>query len=221
MCKKLLSAVICLALVFGVFGTTAFAAAGGVRSVSFPEEFESLKMLCFNLDELNFDSGVYPAFIDITLNNGTVIKVENEMNEYGLNSGFAGSYAAGGAQHKVGAYYTDLSENKKVSFHVTVDGKDVYCEEAKYVYSISQLDLYVLMITLAKTMIRGGFSSPADTLEAMNAVTAEYKAYHSLVVSNKYLSVYILKDLLKFNLNYDIRNIKNIITGDFLKSLFK
>ena len=216
-CKKLLSAVLCLVFVFGIFGTSAFAAGSGIKSVSFPEEFQTCKMIVYDNENYDIDTGVYPASIDFTMNDGTVVSVNNEMNEYGFNAGFSGTLNANGAAHKVAAYYTDLKEDEKITFHITVDGAEVYCEEAKIVYANLFMDLLMFQGKVIRDIAAGGSFDILNLLKA----NQDFLAFRKLMSSqyNSGFSGYL--KLIEFNLNYDIRNIKNIISGQFLKELFK
>ncbi len=223
--RKSVSLVLCLALIFGVFGTAASAAgngiSGSIKSIAFPEEFQTCKMLCYRIDELNTDTGVYPAYIEFTVNNGSVIKVMNEMNEYGTGAGFAGDLNINGAAYKVAACYTDLKEGEKITFHITVDGADVYCEEAKIVYSYMMLDRFFFLAYWYFTeIIKGGAFDPLSVLTVLNEENDRFAAYSNLIAENNYTYVASFSDLLQFNFGYNIRNIKNIIMGQTLKELF-
>ncbi|MBR3620016.1 MAG: hypothetical protein IKN56_00800 [Clostridia bacterium] len=176
-CKKLLSAVLCLVFVFGIFGTSAFAAGSGIKSVSFPEEFQTCKMIVYDNENYDIDTGVYPASIDFTMNDGTVVSVNNEMNEYGFNAGFSGTLNANGAAQKVAAYYTDLKEDEKITFHITVDGAEVYCEEAKIVYSQLLVDLLFFQAKALRDFAAGGSFDILNLLK----VNQDFLAFRKLM----------------------------------------
>ena len=220
-CKKLLSAVLCLVFVFGIFGTSAFAAGNGIKSVSFPEEFQTCKMIVYDNENYDIDTGVYPASIDFTMNDGTVVSVNNEMNEYGKDAGFSGTINANGAAQKVAAYYTDLKEDEKITFHITVDGAEVYCEEAKIVYANLFMDLLMFQGKVIRDIAAGKSFDILSMTRQFSEDSQDFFAYRDLISAQNYFALFGHVELIKFNLTYDIRNIKNIISGQFLKELFK
>ncbi len=223
--KKFSALLLCLALVFGAFGITASAAGSSmsdrIRSFAFPEEFQTCKMLMYNGGNYELDTGVYPAYIEFTLSDGSVVKVENEMNEYGVDAGFSGTLNAFGAARKVTASYTDYKEGERIVFSISVDGADVYCEEAKLVYSQTWLDFLMLQVKIINDISRIGFSDPVALMKLITDDSRDFTEYRSAILSQGYSGLSDIADLVIFNLKYDIRNIKNILTGQLLAELFK
>ena len=219
--KKFSALLLCLALISGAFAVSASAAGNGIsgkiKSLAFPEEFKTFKLLMFNSENSDLDSGVYPTDIEFTFNDGTVVNVKNELNDYGFDSGFSGSLDAYGASHKVAAYYTDLKEGEKITFHITVDGADVYCEEAKFVYSQALTDLLSLQLK-----ILNDFSHrESDSVSLINIISDNIRSFTEYRKAVSSQGPVNLAELVIFNLKYDIRNIKNILTCQFLAELFK
>ncbi len=207
--KKIISLVLCLALLFGTaaLGVTAYAEEAGepatatdaeaepdpgiadlVESVEFPEDFYTFYMPVFMLDQLGYHAEKYPSFITLNMTDGTKITVEDKISkETVTTSTFSGDFNLDGedSTHTVYAHYTHLDETERINFVVYVDSTRVYIEEVQDVISVLPLDLWALQVYVFGILLLSK-ESVTNKFKAIIDIFKSFFEFRKIIRENKY-----------------------------------